>query len=52
MMYLNLNLILHNFFILHAFLFTETPTMCTSIGYAQTWERVEGGDTTNSIMSK
>ena len=34
------------------FLFTDYPSQCATIGYGQVWERVDGGDTTNSILRK
>ena len=34
------------------FFFTDYPSQCATIGYGQPWERVEGGDTTNSILRK
>ena len=36
--------------ILLLFMFTDYPSQCATIGYGQPWERVEGGDTTNSIL--
>ena len=39
-------------FICLLFMFTDYPSQCATIGYGQPWERVEGGDTTNSILRK
>ena len=30
--------------------FPDYPSQCETIGYMQPWERVDGGDTTNSIL--